>query len=118
MTKRPIDYRDHRLVIAVLGVLYEADEDVDPFDLKMMFAGDQWKPDTVERTIGDLVNMGALRRMTPSRGNPRARKLLRMTELGRAWVDRRLEPYVPHRADDDEAPIHEDDEPEDDDTLD
>ena len=105
--KRPIDFRDHRLVIGLLGALYDAEHDLDPKDLEAQFAGDLWKPDTVSRTIGDLVELGAIRRIKPRTGGPRARSALRMTGLGRAWIDRRLEPFVPNDEldDDDEDPV-------------
>lgn len=92
--KRPIDYRDPRLVIALLGVLAEAEEDLDPKELEEIFASDLWKTTTVARTIGDLVNIGAVRRVKPMRAGPRTRAKLRMTELGRAWLERRVEPFV------------------------
>lgn len=101
--RRPIDFRDPRLVTALLAVLYEAEDDVDPHDLTDLFASDLWKPDTISRTISDLVGLGAIRRVTPLR-NRRERSKLRMTGLGRAWMDRRLEHFVGEEPPDPEAP--------------
>lgn len=92
--KRPIDYRDHRLVIALLGVLYEAQEDLTYRELETLFADTPWNPTTITKTVTDLVAFGAVRSVRPFRASNRTPSKLRITLLGRAWVDRRLEPYV------------------------
>lgn len=88
MTKRPIDYRPHRLVLAIASALYEADGNVPAHELEHAFPAHPTA--TVKNTIGDLVNFGAVRRVTPLREQP----AYRLTPLGRAWLDRELEPFV------------------------
>lgn len=107
MTKRPIDYRPADLVLAIVGY---AIDDEDPMAaipeahlLELLAAGD-WKPDTVRRTLGELYVFGAVQRFTPFKGNQRGTPMVRVTALGRAWVDRRVEPYVRNvDTDDDQA---------------
>lgn len=96
--KRPIDYRDARLVVALVGTLYEAEAPVPEAELVSAFGAGPWTGDTVKRTLRDLVDFGAVRRLTPLR-KPVA---YRMTLLGRAWADRRLERYVVATEEDDE----------------
>lgn len=86
--KRPIDYRPHRLVFAIASALYEADGNVPARELERSFPAHPTA--TVKNTIADLVNFGAVRRVTPLRGDP----AYRLTPLGRAWLDRELEPLV------------------------
>ena len=87
--KRPIDYRDARLVISLIGALYEAEAPIPEAELMATFAT-EWSTDTVRRTLRELYDFGALRRVTPLR-LPAG---YRMTPLGRAWADRTLERYV------------------------
>lgn len=93
MTKRPIDYRPPDLVTAILNLALDDDDPAHSVPereiLELLSSGD-WKPDTIKRTVRELVDFGALRRLTPLREDPR----VRLSTLGRAWVDRRLEPYV------------------------
>lgn len=96
--KRPLDYRDPRLVIALVGALHAAEEPALEEDLVATFSSSSsssspWSPATVKRTLGELVTFGAARRSTgpPNRRHPAAYTI---TPLGRAWADRRLEPYV------------------------
>lgn len=89
MKKRPIDYRDARLVRALIDGLYDADAPFPEAELVSGFAT-EWTPDTVRRTLRELADFGALRRLTPVK-KPVA---YRMTLLGRAWADGRLERYV------------------------
>jgi hypothetical protein len=96
--KRPIDYRDARLVIALVGALDDAEGPVEEADLLTAHGGKQWGPPTVRRTLLELVDFGAVRRLAPLR----APVAYRLTPLGRAWADRRLEPYVGPERDDDE----------------
>lgn len=97
MKKRPIDYRDARLVVALVGALYEAEAPIPEAELMATFGAGRWTPDTVRRTLRELYDFGALRRVTPLR-LPAG---YRMTPLGRAWADGRLERYVVEREDDD-----------------
>lgn len=93
MTKRPIDYRPPDLVVAILNLALDDDDPghtIPEAELLDLLASGDWKPDTVRRTIRELVDFGALRRLTPPREEPR----IRLSVLGRAWVDRRVEPYV------------------------
>lgn len=97
--RRPLDRRDHRLVIALLGPLFELEgrDTIEERDLVAAFAGTKWNPATVKRTIGELVDFGAVRKLTHTpgaRGGRIAPARLRLTDLGRAWSDGRLEPYV------------------------
>lgn len=98
MTRRAIDYRDARLVRSLVDALFVADG---PFPEAVLVAGfaTEWTPETVKRTLRDLVDFGALRRLTPLRQPP----AYRMTPLGRAWADRRVEPYVGARGDEDDV---------------
>lgn len=102
--KRPIDYRDPRLVVALLGALYDSTDPVPELELVEIFSSSSWSTATIRRTLGELVALGAATRSTgpPNKRHP-AR--YRMTPLGRAWSDRRLEPYV-GSSDDDEEPEH------------
>jgi hypothetical protein len=101
--KRPIDHRDYRLVVGILGFLDDSDDDVEPRELLELFADTPWKPATITSTIADLVNLGAVRRVQARFGRGTSR--LRLTTLGRAWMDERLEPYVrPADPDAPEAP--------------
>ena len=95
MVKRSIDYRDARLVIAVVGTLYEAEDPITETELVSTFGAGRWTHDTVRRTLRELVDLGAVRRLTPLR-KPVA---YRLTLLGRAWADARVEPYVVERED-------------------
>lgn len=93
MTKRPIDYRPPDLVTAILNLTLDDDDvghSIAERELLELLSSGDWKADTVRRTVRELVDFGALRRLTPLREDPR----LRLSTLGRAWVDRRLEPYV------------------------
>jgi hypothetical protein len=103
--KRPIDYRDPRLVIALIGTLYEATEAIPERELVDTFAGERWKTATVKRTVRELVDFGAIRRIQPRPGRQRIDPIrVRLSTLGRAWTDRRLERYVGDRRDDDLEP--------------
>lgn len=99
--KRTIDYRPPNLVTALLGLVLDDDDpgfSIPERELLELLSAGEWKPDTVKRTLRELVDFGALRRLTPLREDPR----IRLSTLGRAWVDRRLEPYV-RGHDDDQA---------------
>lgn len=92
MTKRPIDYRSTELLLGILGAVYD-DEDPTLSVLEDALVAElaaAHNVATVRRAIRELIDFGALRRLTPLREEPR----LRMTALGHAWVDRRLEPYL------------------------
>jgi hypothetical protein len=99
--KRPIDYRDARLVNAMLGLLAEQDEPIREDEFLELFAGTKWQPATVARTMRELVDFGAIRRLTPLR-KPVA---LRISPLGAAWFERRLEPYVREDQHDPDDPV-------------
>jgi hypothetical protein len=88
--KRPIDYRDARLVVALVDALTDQDAPVPEAEIVAFFSGDRWTADTVKRTLRELADFGAARRLTPLR-QPVA---YRLTLLGRAWADRRVEPFV------------------------
>lgn len=98
--KRSIDYRDARLVIALVDALYDQDAPVSEAEIVAFFSNDRWTANTVKRTLRELADFGAARRLTPLR-KPTA---YRLTLLGRAWADRRLEPYVGADHDDEELP--------------
>lgn len=95
--KRSIDYRDPRLLSAMLGALYDADGPTEEKPFLELFSSTRkpdgsprWQERTVKSSLVELVDFGAVRRLTPLR-NPVA---LRLTHLGRAWIDRELEPYL------------------------
>lgn len=91
--KRPIDYRPPDLVTSILNLVFDDDDpahSIPERELLELLSSGTWKPDTVRRTMRELVDFGALRRLTPLREEPR----IRLSTLGRAWVDRRVEPYV------------------------
>lgn len=101
MTKRPIDFRPPDLVTAILGFVLD-DEDptfsVPERELLEFLDTGAWKSTTIRRTLRELVDFGALRRLTPLRKEAR----IRLSALGRAWVDQRVEPWVRPLDDDDQ----------------
>lgn len=109
--KRPIDYRDPKLLVALLGALYEADDPIPEADLLDAYSRGRWSTNTIRRALRELADFGALRR-TGGRAvaGPPTPVAYRMTALGRAWADRRLEPYVGPSTDDEE-PEHPDRDP-------
>lgn len=109
--RRQIDRRNRRLVIALLGPLYELEnrDTIEERELVATFAGSEWTEKTIKRTIGELVDFGAVRRLVYTGGPRYGRRQparLRLTDLGRAWSDRRLEPYIGGTDDeDDDTPL-------------
>lgn len=93
MTKRPIDYRPPDLVAGILALLLDDDDptfSVPERELLEFLDTGAWQPNTVKRTIRELVDFGAVRRLTP----PMEEARLRLSTLGRAWIDRRVERFV------------------------
>lgn len=91
--KRPIDYRPPDLVTAILGLVIDDDDpgfSIPEAELLDLLSSGEWTRSTVDKAVRELVDFGALRRLTPLRGDPE----LRLTALGRAWIDQRVEPYV------------------------
>lgn len=90
----PTRWRSPRLVVELLGYVYDAEEPIPWLELVDTFSegdGRSWK--TVENTVYDLVAFGALHRV----GKPGDRRrpdtrALKATALGRAWLDRELLP--------------------------
>lgn len=92
--KRPIDYRPPDLVTAILNLTLD-DEDPkhsipEPELLELLDTG-AWNLDTIRRTIRELVDFGAIVRAIPLRQHEHR---IRLSTLGRAWLNRELEPYV------------------------
>lgn len=86
----PLAFRDRRLVLGIIGVIYEADRPVPWSEILDTFTTDKRPYRTVEATLYDLIAYGAIHRVgQPSRkrGAPDTRGL-KPTPLGRAWVDR------------------------------
>lgn len=87
MSFDPIRRRPARLVLDLLGHVYDADEPIPWLELIDTFAdGHPWK--TVENVVHELVAYGALHRI----GRPGDRRrpdtrALKPTALGQAWLD-------------------------------
>lgn len=104
MTDRPAHpvYRRRRtLTIGIVAYLTDQ-ADPTPWDhLVDLFATEALSWKTVENTIRDLENFGALHRLGKStRGGTDSRALI-ATELGRAWLLQELPPLPGHPTDDD-----------------
>lgn len=102
----PIRFRSARLVVGILGYVYDADEPIPWLELVDAFAdGDHpWK--TVENTIYDLVSFGALHRIGKpgDRRHPDSRAL-KATPLGRAWLAAELLPRPGEPVPEDPSPL-------------
>lgn len=105
MTKRTIDYRPPDLVTAILNLVLDDDDaghSIPERELLELLSSGDWKPDTVRRTLGELYVFGALQLFVPIRGDDSGSRMVRLSTLGRAWVDQRVEPYVRNVDDADE----------------
>jgi len=89
-----LDHRQPQLVLAIIGHVYDADGPIRWPELVEHFADDRhgWK--TIENTIYELIQFGALHKI----GKPADRRrrpdtrALKPTTLGRAWLERQLLP--------------------------
>lgn len=114
MTKRSIDYRPPDLVTAILGLVFDEDNPahtIPEAELLELLSAGAWKTDTVRRTVRELVDFGALRRVAPAVGDKTPK--FRVSTLGRAWINQEVEPYVRNP-----DPQDVDDQADDDPTLD
>jgi hypothetical protein len=93
--KRPIDFRPPDLVTAILGLVFDDDDPahtIPEAELLELLDTGAWKTDTIRRTIRELVDFGALRRVAPTVGDKTTR--FRVSTLGRAWINQEVEAYV------------------------
>jgi len=89
--RHPIYRRSPELVLAVLGLVYEADEPIPWLDLLGQLTTDRYPWKTVENTLYDLIAFGALHRIgKPGLTRTPDTRALKATPLGRAWLDRDL----------------------------
>lgn len=101
MTERALRFRNPVLVVGIIGYVYDSDEPVPWDELVGTFTSDErpWK--TVENTLYELQQFGALQRVgRPGGKGKKDTRALKPTTLGRAWLDRELVPIPGH--DDDE----------------
>lgn len=96
--RNPLRYRSPTLVAAILDHVQELGS-VRWAELVETHsdAGHAWR--TVEATLYDLITFGALHRIgQPSTSRRPDTRELRLTTLGRAWLDQRTEPLpgAPH----------------------
>jgi hypothetical protein len=91
----PLARRNPRLIIIILGHLYEADEPF-PWDEFVGFlTSDEHPWKTVENTIYDLIAFGAIHKIGSYRAKGKTdTRALKLTPLGRAWSDRERIPYL------------------------
>lgn len=90
MTDRALRFRSPELVAEILGRVYDSDDPV-PWDEIVAELGERvaWK--TVENTLYELVQFGALHRIgKPADRRRRDTRALKPTPLGRAWLDREI----------------------------
>lgn len=91
MTDRALRFRAPELVAEILGRVYDADEPAPWEELvaELTDDGRPWK--TVENTLYELVQFGALHRIgKPGDRRRRDTRALKPTALGRAWLEREL----------------------------
>lgn len=104
MTDRPAHpvYRRRRtLTIGLVAYLADQDRPTPWDELVELFSTEKLSWKTVENTIRDLENFGALHRVGKTGRGTDTRALL-ATELGRAWLDQELPPLPGQTTDDDE----------------
>ncbi len=105
--KNPLGFRNPTLVVALVGYVADADAPVPWIELLDTFADAAvWK--TIENVLYELVAFGALHRVgKPATRNRRDSRALKLSTLGRAWLDRELLPLPTDHEDDDELDPHE-----------
>lgn len=89
----PLLRRAPALIFAVLGAVAESDPDAIPWAALVDELAGHYAWRTIEATIYDAVAFGAVHRIgkPAARGRPDTRAL-RVTPLGRAWLDQQLLP--------------------------
>lgn len=98
--KAPVRFRPAELVYGILDYIRDvelADQPAPEWNEiveHFTSAAIEWK--TVENTMFDLIQFGALHRIgkPPAGRRIRDSRALKTTDLGRAWIDQELEPLL------------------------
>ena len=89
----PLSYRPAELLMSLLGYVHDAEGDV-PVDELIEYHSNEDRPfRTVDAALRDLVAYGALH--VVGRRPGRSAGAVRVTPLGRCWIDREPLPPLP-----------------------
>lgn len=95
MSRDPLSYRNAALVLAVTGHIADA-ERIGWHELVDTFHDSPYEPRTIEAVIWDLIAYGAVQRLgAPGDRRRPDTRMLRLTTLGRHWLEQLAPPPLP-----------------------
>lgn len=97
MPRDPLSYRNPALVIAVAGYIADTgDERASWHELVDTFHDTDYEARTIEAVIWDLIAYGAVQRLgQPGTVHKPDTRQLRLTTLGRHWLEQKAPPPLP-----------------------